>query len=98
MKRGLFVIIALAFLSPPRWAQVSSGKITGAVLDESGGVLPGVSIVARNLGTNTTREAVSNERGQYEVAALSPGRYQIEAELAGFKRHQRGPITVQVNQ
>ena len=98
MIRAIFVMLALAFVSAPSLAQVSSGKITGTVQDGSGGVLPGVTIVARNLGTNSTREAVTNERGQYEVAALPPGRYQIDAELTGFKRHQRGPITVQVNQ
>ena len=32
------------------------------------------------------------------MPALPPGRYQIEGELTGFKRHSRGPITVQVNQ
>jgi outer membrane receptor protein involved in Fe transport len=98
MTRRLFVFFCLVILAAPASAQVSSGKITGAVQDNSGGVLPGVTVVARNVGTNNTRETVTNERGQYEIAALPPGRYQIEGELTGFKRYQRGPITVQVNQ
>jgi outer membrane receptor protein involved in Fe transport len=98
MKRVLFVIVPLILASAPSFAQVSGGKITGAVQDGSGGVMPGVAILIRNLATNVTREAVTNERGQYEVTSLAPGQYQIEAELPGFKRHSRGPITIQVNQ
>jgi outer membrane receptor protein involved in Fe transport len=79
-------------------SQVSSGKILGAVQDESGAVLPGVAIVIRNLDTNVSREAVTNDRGRYEVPALQPGRYQVEAELSGFRRYSQGPIVVQVNQ
>jgi hypothetical protein len=98
MQRRLIMTIMVLLLSTPAWAQVSSGRILGTVLDTSGGVLPGVTVLARNLDTNITRETVSNERGQFEVPALPPGRYQVEAELVGFKRHSRGPITVQVNQ
>ena len=32
------------------------------------------------------------------MAALQPGQYQVEAELAGFRRYSRGPVTVQVSQ
>jgi hypothetical protein len=68
------------------------------VQDNSGGALPGTSIVVRNIATGVQRTTVTNERGQYEVAALQPGQYQVEAELQGFRRYVRGPITVQVNQ
>ena len=98
MKRVLFVAVAVCCLGSVAWGQMSTGKIIGTIQDTSGGTLPGVTLVVRNLGTNITREAVTNERGQYEVPALPPGRYQIEGELTGFKRHSRGPITVQVNQ
>ena len=99
MKPRLIMITAAALLlSTPTWAQVSSGRILGTVLDTSGGILPGVAVLVRNLDTNITRETVSDTRGQFEVPALPPGRYQIEAELAGFKRYSRGPITVQVTQ
>src|SRR5256712_12731921 len=79
-------------------AQVSSGKVLGVVTDTSGGVLPGASIVVRNLGTGVTRETVSNDRGQYEVPGVQPGRYQIDAEVSGFRRVSHGPIVVQVGQ
>ena len=79
-------------------AQVSSGKILGAVLDESAGALPGVTIVVRNLETGVSRETVTNTRGRFEMPGLQPGRYQVEAELTGFSRYSQGPVTVQVNE
>src|SRR5262245_60874679 len=79
-------------------AQTSTGKIVGVVQDSSGGVLPGVSIVVKNLGTGTSRDAVTDDRGQFEIPGLPPGRYQVDAELAGFRKFSQGPITVQVNQ
>ena len=77
---------------------MSSGKILGAVLDESAGALPGVTIVVRNLETGVSRETVTNTRGRFEVPGLQPGRYQVEAELAGFSRFSQGPVSVQVNE
>ena len=91
---GFALFLLPAFVS----AQTSAGKITGIVQDTSGGVLPGVSIVVKNLGTGTSRDAVTDDRGQFEISGLPPGRYQVDAELAGFRKFSQGPITVQVNQ
>src|SRR5262245_34537694 len=79
-------------------AQTSTGKIVGVVQDSSGAVLPGVSIVIRNLGTGTTRDAVTDDRGQFDISGLAPGRYQIDAELQGFRKVSQSPVTVQVNE
>lgn len=102
MRLGTRMFLALAvalLLAPPNaLAQTSTGKVVGVVLDASGGVLPGVSIVVRNVGTGTSRETVTDDRGQFDVSGLAPGRYQVEAELQGFRRFSQGPVTVQVNQ
>jgi hypothetical protein len=92
------VVAALCLLPGTGVAQVSSGKILGAVQDESAGALPGVVIVVRNLQTGASRETVTNTRGRYEMPGLQPGRYQVEAELTGFSRHSQGPVVVQVNE
>ncbi len=91
---------ALAILLLPAIAlgQTSTGKIVGVVKDTSGGVLPGVAVVVRNLGTGTSRETVTNDRGQFEVSSLPPGRYQLDAELQGFRKFSQSPVAVQVNQ
>src|SRR2546426_9650705 len=95
----LALVVGTILLSPSTaTAQVSSGKVLGVVTDNSGGVLPGASIVVRNLGTGVTRDTVSNDRGQYEGLGVQPGRYQIDAEVSVFRRVSRGPIVIQVTQ
>ncbi|MEO8680625.1 MAG: carboxypeptidase-like regulatory domain-containing protein, partial [Vicinamibacterales bacterium] len=97
-KAVVMAATLLLWLSPVTWAQTSGGRILGVVQDASGGILPGATVVVRNLATSIARETLSNERGQYEVAALQPGQYQMEATLTGFRRYIQGPVTVQVGQ
>ncbi len=98
ISRTFVFLTALLCVPPLLAAQTSGGRILGVAEDSSAGILPGVTIVVRNVATGIARETVTNDRGQYEVAALQPGQYQVEAELPGFRRYVRGPVTVQVNQ
>jgi hypothetical protein len=95
---ALGAALAILLFGAPTGAQTSTGKIVGVVQDSSGGILPGVAIVVTNLGTGTTREALTDDRGQFDVSGLAPGRYQVSAELQGFGKFSQGPVTVQVNQ
>lgn len=65
-------------------ARLTGADIEGVVIDNTGGVLPGVTITATNLGTNVSRTVTSDEHGRYYVAALPPGTYRVSASLAGF--------------
>jgi Carboxypeptidase regulatory-like domain/TonB dependent receptor-like, beta-barrel len=79
-------------------AQLTTGKIVGTVKDSSGAVVPKVLIKALNTETKITRETVSSDVGTYELLLLPPGRYELSAERATFKRYVRRPVTVEVNQ
>lgn len=68
----------------------------GTVEDTSGGALPGVSIVITNQASGTYREVVSNADGSWYVPGLTPGTYQVSAELTGFKRFLRRDLAVVV--
>ena len=61
-----------------------AGTISGTIEDESGGVLPGVTVTATNTGTGGTRTAVTNGQGRYEIANLPAGRYDVRGVLPGF--------------
>jgi len=82
----------------PGFAQLTTGKIVGTVKDSSGAVVPKVLIKSLNIQTEITRNAVSSGAGTYEILLLPPGQYELSAELAGFKRYVRRPVTVEVNQ
>ena len=61
-----------------------TGDIVGRVTDASGGVLPGVTVTATNLGTNIPRTTVTTETGDYAFTLLPVANYEIKTELAGF--------------
>ncbi len=68
------------------WSQIGGGSIVGTITDESSASVSGVKISARNLATNVAQTTRTNESGYYEFPLLPAGRYQLEAESAGFQR------------
>jgi len=91
--RWFFVAVLLsavvAVTAWPAAAQTTNGVIAGIVTDAQGGVLPGVTVTARNSETGFTRTVVTEADGRYRLAALPPGRYNLRAELQGF-----GPVDI----
>src|SRR5262245_59971219 len=76
---------ACSLLHPvPAAAQSTTATIVGTVTDETGGMLPGVSVVVTNTGTSLTRTLVTDASGRYAAPNLPPGAYEIKASLEGF--------------
>src|SRR6187455_339662 len=84
----LAFVVSVLLLPSVVFAQASSATLTGTIKDTSGGVLPGVSITARNIATNDTRTATSENAGLYRLTNLPRGTYEVRAELQGFKTIQ----------
>jgi len=82
-------VLAIALLIPAVVAaQTESGKISGTVTDQSGAVLPGVTVNLKSVDRATTRSTVTNAQGEYVFASLVPGPYEVTAELSGFSTKQ----------
>src|SRR5262249_16350063 len=63
---------------------------TGVVKDQSGAVLPGVSIEASSPALiEKSRSTVTNESGEYKILDLRPGDYTVTFTLPGFKTVNR---------
>lgn len=75
-------------------ALAQNAQITGKLVDQSGGVLPGVTVTAKNQDTGLTRSTVSEAVGEYRLAALPPGTYVVTAELQGFNAIARTVMLV----
>ena len=65
----------------------STAQIAGTVKDDTGGVLPGVTITVTQTATSFTRTAVSDETGGYVLPNLPVGPYRLEATLQGFRSY-----------
>jgi hypothetical protein len=93
---------ALLFLILPRevraQARLTGADLDGNVRDESGAVLPGVTVTVTNLATNLTRAVTTNAQGRYVIPALPPGQYRLSAEIMGFARETREALTLQLGQ
>lgn len=78
------------------WAQATnSADVTGAVTDASGAIVPGVSVLVRDLDKNVERTFVTNDHGLYDTGPLVPDdRYVISFKKEGFATIQRGPMTL----
>src|SRR5947208_10460224 len=77
------VAIALLFTSS-LFAQTALGTLRGVVVDQQSGALPGATVTARQLDTNTTQTAVTGAEGQYFLPNLRPGKYEVNSDLQGF--------------
>ncbi len=79
---GLLICL-LPALASPAFAQ-GDGRFSGVVLDETGGAVPGVTVVIRNERTGEERLVVTNETGRYSAVGLRPSVYTVRATLSGF--------------
>lgn len=66
----------------------TKATLTGVVQDTTGGVVPGASVVVKNVATGVTNDTVSNATGNFAIASLDPGTYQATVSLSGFKTVQ----------
>lgn len=78
------------------WGQVTnSADVTGTVTDPSGAVVPGVSVIIRNVDKNVEKTVVANGAGVYDSGPLVPAdRYLLIFKKDGFATLQRGPMVL----
>ena len=91
-----FAIVMVLALSSMSSAQTGTADMTGKVLDQQGGALPGVLVVARNQDSGVFRQAVSAGNGTFHFPGLMPGIYHVEAEIAGFNKYQRTDLRLEI--
>ena len=75
-----------------------NAQISGLLKDQTGAVLPGVTVTAKNLATGLTRSTVTQPTGDYRIPALPPGTYTLTTELQGFAPETRPDIELIIDQ
>jgi hypothetical protein len=89
--------LALLALTGPAFAQETTATVTGTVTDQSGGVLPGVTVSLKHVATGRVSEGVSGAEGGYLVSALAVGTYEATFTLSGFQSRTVRGISLNVN-
>src|SRR5688572_1176040 len=75
----------------------TTGAVNGEVTDNTGAVLPGVTIVVSSdavIGNNGTRRGVTNQEGFYRFPALPPGEYTLLFMREGFRTVNRQGVHI----
>ena len=78
-------------------AKESTGTITGTATDQTGAVLPGVTVTFKNIDNGFERTVVTNNEGVYSATLLPIGNYELVFELARFQPATMRGITLHVN-
>jgi hypothetical protein len=86
---ALTVMSLGALHSPVASAQSTFATLTGTVVDQSGAVLPGVTITLTHASTGVTRTVVTTDSGDYQAPNLDAGEYILLFRIEGFADSQR---------
>ncbi len=87
---SLFVFATAAF------AQSDRGTITGTISDPAGAVVANAAVEAKNIATGALYTAASSATGNYTVAQLPAGGYELSVTVPGFKKYVRTGLQVEV--
>jgi hypothetical protein len=83
------------FAATPRAAVATGAGVAGTITDPAGAVIPRAQVELKNDDTGATYTAASDARGQFNIAGMAPGRYDLSITSMGFQRLVRSSIEVQ---
>ena len=94
------ISLVLCVCVTPAAAHAQGGSATatlsGKVVDDTGAILPGVSVTVTNLSNNQSRTSQTNGEGIYRFTGLAPSQYSLRAELQGFASYVIETFTLNI--
>jgi len=78
--------------------QSNAADLQGVVRDQSGALVSGATVTARNAATNVSKTTTTNSDGSYLIVNLTPGDYEVAVEAANFKKVVLPAVTLTVGQ
>jgi outer membrane receptor protein involved in Fe transport len=82
---AVMLAIVLGGVATDLGAQTETGRISGTVRDPQGGAVPGVTVTLKSTTTDAQRTTVTDSSGNYVLANILPGSYEVSFQLDGFK-------------
>jgi hypothetical protein len=71
-----------------------NGSVAGTILDPNGAVVAGAKVIVTDRKTKNSRETESNSDGNFLIAGLIPGGYDLGIKAPGFKRLEVAAVTL----
>ena len=93
IQAPVVVMVIMSLVQMASAQGVTTGAIAGRVVDETGGVLPGVTVEAASPALiEGFRTTVTDGEGRYQIIELRPGSYTVTFSLPGFSTIRREGI------
>src|SRR5436189_4486183 len=92
LRRGVLSLACALVFAAPAAAQGDRAQLSGRVKDAQGGSVPGVTVTATDQQTKTAAVAITDGTGFFTFPNLRAGRYDVSAELQGFKKSLRSDV------
>ena len=97
LRRRVLLVVVFALCLVPVASQAQEAGILGQVTDESGAILPGVTVTATSPALQVPQVTdVTNERGEYRLSPLPIGTYTVEYVLQGFQTVRREDLRLTI--
>lgn len=87
-----FVSFSLS-IAPGVFAQ-QNGTVEGQIVDSLGGVISGAAVTAANSSGADEKSAITDQRGDFVIKGLAPGRYLIRVAAAGFAPYENPELEI----
>src|SRR5690348_9101038 len=94
----LVLVLSFGALQQKAWAQGAVGTLNGTVMDPSGAVVPGATVIATNTSTGVASKTTTTSAGAYTLPYLPYGTYSIKASAPGFQTAESSNIILRVAQ
>jgi predicted porin len=97
LAHAFLLLLWLVMGAFPAWAQTGA-SLSGLVTNQTGVVLPDVSVTIKNVATGETRTVATDGAGHFQASGLPAGRFEVRAAKQGFGDETRAGITLTVGQ
>lgn len=97
MRRSAVICLGMLLLVAAS-AFAQNAQVIGTVKDQTGGIMPGVTVTAKNNANGLTRTEVTDAQGAYRLVALPPGTYTLTVEIPGFTSQTLGNVALEIDQ
>jgi hypothetical protein len=94
----LVVACILALVISPAVHGQATGSFSGNVVDKSGSVVPGATVVATSQGTGLARDTKTDNAGHYLIPLLPVGTYTVRVDAASFQSAESRDLHLQVDE
>ena len=83
--RACPTILAFLAFTSPLWGQAGKAELFGTIQDPGKLPVANVNVSCVDLATSARTAVTTDNRGEYHLLGLSPGKYELSAEKSGFR-------------